>query len=128
MTLISDQRRFPDRRRQHRGGRRPTDIPGYAPLVFVIDPRPTGRDACEAILAKLRFAVAPFDSVEQAIRVINALRPDLVLVDNDHLDAVRDALASDRDIPVVPIPDNDAQAVALIDAVRTALRVTPLAN
>ena len=63
MTERAHKERGPDRRRQPRGGRRPTDVEGYAPLVFVIDPRPSGRDACEAILAKLRFAV---DYVEHA--------------------------------------------------------------
>lgn len=122
------QQRGPDRRRQPRGGRRPTDIAGYAPLVFVIDPRPTGRDTCEAILAKLRFAVAPFESVDQAARVVTALRPDLILTGVDQLEAVRAAMApqgDQRPIPIVAIPEDDAEAVALIDTVRTALRLVP---
>jgi hypothetical protein len=122
------QPRGADRRRQPRGGRRPTDIDGYAPLVFVIDPRPTGRDTCEAILAKLRFAVAPFESVEQAARVVAALRPDLILAAADHLEAVRGAMApqaKQQPIPIVAIPDHDVEAVALIETVRTALRLAP---
>jgi len=128
MTERGYKERGPDRRRQPRGGRRPTDIDGYAPLVFVIDPRPSGRDACEAILAKLRFAVAPFESVDQATRVVAALRPDLILAGADHVEAVRAAMAPQRNrgaIPIVAIPEHDSQAVALIDSVRAALRIAP---
>ena len=120
--------RGPERRRQPRGGRRPTDRPGYAPLVFVVDPRPSGRDACEAILAKLRFAVAPFESVDQAMRVMIALRPNIILVSGEQMDTLRNAMAPALEqlaIPIVPIPENDVDAVALIDAVRVALRLAP---
>jgi len=96
--------------------------------VFVIDARPSGRDACEAILAKLRFAVAPFESVDQAIKVVNALTPDIMLVAAEHLDTLRTALAPFREqrfVPVVPIPEQDGDATALINAVRVALRLAP---
>jgi hypothetical protein len=129
MTERAYKERGPDRRRQPRGGRRPTDVDGYAPLVFVIDPRPSGRDTCEAILAKLRFAVAPFESVDQAARVVVALRPDLILAAADHLEAVRTAIAPQRDhqaIPIVAIPEHDTEAVALIDSIRAALRMAPV--
>jgi DNA-binding NtrC family response regulator len=128
MADRAQQQRGPDRRRQPRGGRRPTDGWGYAPLVFVIDSRPSGLDACEAILAKLRFAVAPFETVDQAVRVVNALRPDIILTAGEQMDALRGALAPARDqhaIPIVAIPEHDAEAVALVDAIRTALRLTP---
>ena len=128
MTERAHKDRGPDRRRQPRGGRRPTDVEGYAPLVFVIDPRPSGRDACEAILAKLRFAVAPFESVDQATRVVAALRPDLILAGADHIEAVRTAMPQRdlRAIPIVAIPEHDTEAVALIDSVRAALRIAPV--
>jgi hypothetical protein len=124
------QTRGSDRRRQSRGGRRPADISGYAPLVFVIDPRPNGRATSEAILAKLRFAVAPFDSVEQAARVVAALRPDIILAAAENMDAVRAAMAPAHDppIPIVAIPEHDEGAVALIEAVRVALRLAPARN
>ena|SRR5436190_3815964 len=122
------QQRGPERRRQARGGRRPTDVAGYAPLVFVVDPRPNGRAACEAILAKLHFAVAPFDSVDQAARVVAALRPDLIVAGADLIDAIRAAMAPQRDqhtIPIVAIPENDANAVTLLEVVRAAMRLVP---
>jgi DNA-binding NtrC family response regulator len=122
------RQRGPDRRRQPRGGRRPTDGWGYAPLVFVIDSRPIGRDACEAILAKLRFAVAQFETVDQAMRVVNALRPDIIVTSGEQIDELRDAMARARDqhaIPTVAIPEHDGEAVALIEAIRGALRLAP---
>ena len=128
MTDREHRPRGPDRRRQPRGGRRPTDAGGYAPLVFVVDPRPSGRDACEAILAKLRFAVAPFETVEQALRVVSSLRPDIILVDNEHLAALRTGMTPMRDkpaIPVVALPEQDGEAVALVEAIRVALRLAP---
>jgi hypothetical protein len=114
-----------DRRRFARGGRRSTDIQGYTPLVFVIDPRPSGRDTCEAILAKLRFAVAPFDSLDQAKRAIKGLKPDLVLVMKGHLEEMRAALPAGRGdgpLPILPLPEGDLSTTSLIEEVRRALR------
>ena len=125
MSESADKRRVPDRRRFSRGGRRETDIRGYTPLVFVVDPRPSGRDACEAILAKLRFAVAPFDSLEKAKRAMEGLKPDLVLVVKDELEAMRRALPVGRNegpLPVLPLPEGDLSMTTLIDEVRRALR------
>jgi hypothetical protein len=125
MTDLGDKRRGPDRRRFSRGGRRETDIRGYTPLIFVVDARPSGRDACEAILAKLRFAVAPFDSLEKAKRAMEGLKPDLVLVTKDGLDEMRRALPGGRNenpIPIVPLPEGDLSVSTLIDEVRRALR------
>jgi hypothetical protein len=125
MTDSGDKRRGPDRRRFSRGGRRDTDLRGYTPLVFVVDPRPSGRDACEAILAKLRFAVAPFDSLDKAKRAMEGLKPDLVLVTKDKLDEMRGALPAGRNespLPVLPLPEGDLSLSTLIDEVRRALR------
>jgi len=125
MRDSGDKRRGPDRRRFSRGGRRDTDIRGYTPLVFVVDPRPSGRDACEAILAKLRFAVAPFDSLEKAARAMEGLKPDLVLVTKDRLEEMRRALPAGRNespLPVLPLPEGELSMSTLIDEVRRALR------
>ena len=125
MTATADKRHGPDRRRFSRGGRRSHDIQGYTPLVFVIDPRPTGGDACEAILAKLRFAVAPFDSVDKAKRAMEGLKPDLVVVAKDHIDEMRRALPpgrNDSPLPVLPLPEGDVSMTTLIEEVRRALR------
>ena len=125
MTESSDKRGGADRRRQPRGGRRPADRSGYTPLVFVIDPRPSAREACEAILAKLRFAVAPFDSLDQAKRALNGLKPDIVLVVTDHLEEIRRMLPQGRDgrpVPVLPLPDIEVSPVTLVEEIRRALR------
>ena len=124
MTDSREKRRGGDRRRYARGGRRPYDAPGYTPLVFVVDTRSTGLDACEAILAKLRFAVAPFDSVEQAKRALEGLKPDLVLVAHEHLDEMRRALPPGRNdlpLPILPLSAELSMAT-LIEEVRRALR------
>ena len=120
-----DKRRGLDRRRFSRGGRRESDKRGYTPLVFVVDQRPSGRDACEAILAKLRFAVAPFDSIDKAKRAMEGLKPDLVLVAKSELDEMRRALPpgrNDAPLPVLPLPDGDVSMTTLVEEVRRALR------
>ena len=125
MSPSVDNRRGPDRRRFSRGGRRDSDIHGYTPLVFVVDARPSGRDACEAILAKLRFAVAPFESLEKAKRAMTGLKPDLVLVAKDDFDEMRRALPPGRNegpLPILPLPEGDVSMTMLIDDVRRALR------
>src|SRR5262245_60970142 len=103
MSPSPEKRQGGDRRRYPRGGRRDGDVSGFTPLVFVVDARPTGRDTCEAILAKLRFAVAPFDSVEHAKRALDALKPDVVLVAPEHLDAMRGALPPGRNNGPLPV-------------------------
>ena len=125
MTESSNKRGGADRRRHPRGGRRPADRSGYTPLVFVIDPRPSAREACEAILAKLRFAVAPFDSLDQAKRALNGLKPDIVLVVTEHLEEIRRMLPPGRDgrsLPVLPLPDIEVSPVTLVEEIRRALR------
>jgi hypothetical protein len=125
MSEFSEKRRGGDRRRFARGGRRPTDMEGFTPLVFVVDPRPTGREASEVILAKLKFAVAPFDSVEHAKRALDGLRPDLVLVAPEHLEEMRRAVPvgrNDLPLPVLPLPAGEISVDSLIDEVRRALR------
>jgi hypothetical protein len=125
MTESSDKRHGPDRRRFSRGGRREGDVRGYTPLVFVVDPRPSGRDACEAILAKLRFAVAPFDSLDKAKRAMEGLKPDLVLVAKADLEELRRSLPpgrKDGPVPILPLPEGELSMTTLIDEVRRALR------
>jgi hypothetical protein len=125
MTDSTDKRQGPDRRRHPRGGRRTTDVAGFTPLVFVVDARPTGREAVEAILAKLRFAVAPFDSVERAKHALAGLRPDIILTADSSMEDIRAALAEDPDarrVPIVALRDGEMAPEALIERVRQALR------
>jgi CheY-like chemotaxis protein len=120
------ERRFGmDRRKQSRGGRRPTDQGGFFPLVMVVEPNAERRDVTEAILMKLRFAVVPVESVDKALTVTRAVRPNVIVCPPEDAERVREGLLN-GDIPVVPVPD---EPDALIDDIRFALRarVIPLA-
>jgi PleD family two-component response regulator len=108
-----------------RGGRRPGDQAGYAPLILVADDEENSNARCEAILARLRFAVAPAHSAEEALRVMAALRPNLVvahLKDEEHL---RRGIESDPTIASVPILSLTPQTEdpqALVEEIRRILR------
>jgi DNA-binding NtrC family response regulator len=116
-----EHRQVPDRRRQSRGGRRPDDRAGFAPLVLVADEDPNSRRICETILSKLRFAVAPMDSIDQAIAAIATLRPDVVVV------RARDTMALQRaawpsGVPFVTVTDSMSDPDMLVKAIRDAIR------
>lgn len=121
VNASSEQRRTTNRRRQPRGGRRATDQPGFAPLVLVADEDADSRAMCEMILAKLRFAVAPVDSIDKALTVLTTLRPDVIVVH------ARDTLVIQRaawpnGIPFVRVTDEMRDPDALVDAIRNAIR------
>jgi CheY-like chemotaxis protein len=119
-----ERRQGPDRRHVTRGGRRPGDTQGYAPLVLVADDDPNSGARCVAILARLRFAVAPAHSVEEAIRVMRSLHPNLIVARLKDEAALREELQSDPSIGDIPIlaltPDND-HPDNLIDEIRRVL-------
>ena len=119
MTDASERRNGPDRRGRPRGGRRTTDQAGYSPLVLVVDRDAHGRDTCEAILAKLRFAVAPVESAEKALSLMAALRPDIVVVRESEA-----ALLRGISTPLV-VMEPSQEPLALIEEIRRALRALP---
>jgi len=119
MTDASERRQGPDRRGRARGGRRATDLAGYSPLVLVVDRDAGGRDACEAILAKLRFAVAPVESAEKALSLMAALKPDVVVVGE------RDAALLRGITPPLVVIQPSQEPLALIEEIRRALRAAP---
>jgi FixJ family two-component response regulator len=122
---MNELRFGPDRRRFARGGRRAHDPAGYAPMVVVIDNDATRLDLAEAILAKLRFAVAPFATVEKAIAAMHALMPEVVVVRADAVRELRDRLPVDRDgraIPLLPLTAELADPSALVEALRQVIR------
>lgn len=115
-----EQRRSPDRRTGSRGGRRDDDRPGFAPLVLVADDDADSSLRCEAILAKLRFAVAPARGLQEATRIMGALRPDVVVARLSDIDALR--LATPSDVPIIALTDDMLAPEALINEIRRVLR------
>jgi CheY-like chemotaxis protein len=116
MTDASERRQGPDRRGRARGGRRTSDPSGYSPLVLVVDRDTHGRETCEAILAKLRFAVAPVESAEKALAIMAALKPDIVVVRDTEAALLRGISA-----PLV-VMNSSQEPLALIEEIRRALR------
>jgi hypothetical protein len=122
---VTELRLVPDRRRFARGGRRADDPGGYAPMVVVIDEDARRLEISEAILAKLRFAVAPFGSVEKALAAMQALRPEIVVAGENAVRELRGRLPADRDgrtIPLLAVTPELADPEALIEALREMLR------
>jgi hypothetical protein len=117
----TEQRQAPDRRRQSRGGRRPGDTPGFAPLVLVADEDAASGDMCEAILATLRFAVARVDSVDKAVSVIATLLPDVIVARARDVSPLQRA-AWPSGVPFVTVTDGLRDPDALVDAIRCAIR------
>jgi PleD family two-component response regulator len=124
MSSESDRRDVPDRRRNPRGGRRPGDPQGYSPLILVADDDAEAGARCVAILARLRFAVAPCHSVEEAIKVMEALRPTLIVARLRDEPALRAEMKNNPAIGEIPLltltPENDAPQL-LIEAIRKTL-------
>jgi hypothetical protein len=120
MNEQPDQRRGPDRRSTRRGGRREGDRKGYAPLVLLVDDNDDNKSRCEAILARLHFAVAPTRTIEEAGRVMDALRPDVIVARVSDAAALRQATAAD--LPIVLLADDIMDPEVLIEEIRKELR------
>jgi len=121
MTVPSEQRRQSDRRKVARGGRRPTDKTGFAPLVLVADEDDESGQMCEVILAKLRFAVARVDSLDKAINVLGSLRPDVIVARARDVSPLQRA-AWPSGVPFVSVTEEIREPEALIHAIRRAIR------
>jgi hypothetical protein len=122
---VNELRFGPDRRRFARGGRRTHDPAGYAPMVVVIDNDATRLEVSEAILAKLRFAVAPFATVDKAVAAMHALTPEIIVARPDAVHELRGRLPVDRDgraIPLLPLTADLSEPSALIEALRQLIR------
>jgi len=88
---------------------------------MVIDPDPDRRHISEAILAKLRFAVAPVESVDKALSVIRSLAPAAIVGHADDLQRMRNVLPLET-IPFIAVSDEMARTDKLVQLVRAALR------
>jgi hypothetical protein len=128
MATILEHRFGPDRRQKPRGGRRPEDMEGFAPLVLLVDEGAGAVHRAEAILAKLRFAVTTSANVDDALKVVSQLRPDLVVATEDHAKRIR--TEAPQHVPVVEM-DAELQASPelLVEEIRRAIRANrpPLA-
>jgi PleD family two-component response regulator len=126
MSPDTERRTQRDRRRTTRGGRRPGDPTGYDPLILVADEDASNGARCVAILAKLRFAVAPAHTVEEAVKAMEALRPDLIVARLADEPVLREHMAANPAIGQIPLitmtAQNDDPAV-LIEEIRRALHV-----
>jgi CheY-like chemotaxis protein len=93
-------------------------------LVLVADDDADAGARCVAILARLRFAVAPAHSVEEAIKVMQSLRPNLIVARLRDEPALREQMASNPEIGEIPFitltSENEAPQI-LIEEVRRAL-------
>jgi len=116
-------RQGPDRRREPRGGRRPGDAPGFAPLVLVADEDAASGDMCEALLATLRFAVARVDSMDKAVSVISTLLPDVIVARARDVSPLQRA-AWPSGVPFVTVTDGLREPGALVEAIRQAIRAS----
>jgi hypothetical protein len=121
VTGTPEKRQGPDRRTHARGGRRPEDRAGFAPLVLVADEDTESGAMSEVILAKLRFAVARVDSVDKAIDVIGTLRPDVIVARVKDVSALQRA-AWPSGVPFVAVTDEMRDPDALVNAIRRAIR------
>lgn len=119
--MIPELRQGADRRREPRGGRRPGDTPGFAPLVLVADEDAASGDMCETLLATLRFAVARVDSVDKAVAVISTLLPDVIVARARDVSPLQRA-AWPSGVPFVTVTDGLRDPDALISAIRQAIR------
>jgi PleD family two-component response regulator len=114
-----------DRRSSPRGGRRPGDVQGYSPLILVADDDANAGAHCVAILARLRFAVAPAHSVDEAIKVMSSLHPTLVVTRLKDNEGLREQMAAHPDlgdIPVVTLTPETDEPQMMIEEIRRALR------
>ena len=97
---------------------------GYSPLVMVADDDPNSGARCVAILARLRFAVAPAHSVEEAVKVMEALRPNLIVARLKDEPVLRQQMAANAaigDIPIITLTaENDAPQL-LVEEIRRVL-------
>ena len=123
---VPDKRQGADRRHRPRGGRRTSDQQGFAPLVLLVDEDADNGQRCEAILAKLRFAVAPAHTLAEATRVMDALRPNLVVGRVSDPEALR--RVTPDGVPLVIVTDALTAPEAMVAEIRRALRKRAMAD
>lgn len=114
-----------DRRRFARGGRRDYDREGFSPLILIVDDDADSGARCEAVLAALKFAVAPARSVDEALAVMRALRPNLVVArvkDPARLQTEMQNAELIATVPLLLVTDDISTPELLVEAIRKVLR------
>ncbi len=125
MASEQERRKNRDRRRFARGGRREYDREGFSPLILVVDEDSDSAARSEAILAALKFAVAPARSVDEALSVMRALRPNLVVArvtDAGRLEEEMQRSELTSAVPLLVVTDDIASPESLVQAIRGVLR------
>jgi len=119
--------RGPERRRLPRGGRRATDVAGFAPLVLLLGRGDSVVAQAEAVLARLKFAVTTTGTVEEALRILEGIRPDVVVAEPDAASRIR--LEWPEHVPVVEMNGElRGDPDALVEAIRQAIRANQIAR
>ena len=98
-------------------------------MIVVIDDDSGRRDLAETFLARLRFAVAPFESVADAVSAMQALIPEAVVAREDAANAIRGLMPNGRGghpVPLLAVTDDLAAPDALVEALRRLLRSNAL--
>ncbi len=88
--------------------------------MLLVDDNEDSNSRCEAILAKLHFAVAPTRNIDEASRVMDALRPDIIVARIADAAALRKATAAD--LPIVLLADDLLDPEVLVEQIRRELR------
>ena len=99
---------------------------GYSPLILVADDDANSGARCVAILARLRFAVAPAHSVDEARQGHGrSLHPNLIVARLKDEPALRAQMAADPaigDIPILTLTAENEAPQLMIEDIRRALR------
>ncbi|MEP6914407.1 MAG: hypothetical protein ABJC89_02120 [Acidobacteriota bacterium] len=89
--------------------------------MLLIGSDPTLVGGSEAVLAKLRFGVTVSESVDDALRVMTALHPDIVVA--SPVDAPRIRIEVPEHLPVLVMTDEMlGDHEALVEGIRELLR------
>jgi hypothetical protein len=122
MVETAEKRGDPDRHRRPSDGRRTSDTEGLTPLIMVVDHDPERRDLSHAILARLKFAVAPVDSIAQAAAAVPWLEPELIVASEADAPRVIAALGGSIPVRVVAVDDDERATDAMVESIRRAIR------
>lgn len=89
---------------------------------MVVDSEVRRREISEAILAKLSFAVAPVESAEKAVSILQALNPEVIVASEKDAKKIRELFPAESGIAIVAVSDDAQGTEALIEEVRRCLR------